>query len=260
MPIYKCPKCGLGAVRPAEFNAAAYYDESYFNGGKPDGYSDYLGAGEVLRNQFCQELSLLKKLGLSGGDLLELGCAYGYFLEVAQHDFRVSGLEICQAAVASCNQRGLKGVRHGEISTDSLANMSMADVVVLLDVIEHLPDPAGALEAAVTKIRPGGILLITTGDFSSICARAMGRHWRLMTPPQHLWYFTPRSLIQIAKGLDLELVHLDHPFKTVPVGLIIYQVCRYFSLRPSLPSWMHRVGVPVNLFDAMRMVFRKNVS
>jgi hypothetical protein len=172
----------------------------------------------------------------------------------------VSGLEICQDAVASCNSRGLKGVRHGEISAESLVHMPEADVVVLLDVIEHLSDPVRALEAAVAKIRPGGMLLITTGDFSSICARAMGRHWRLMTPPQHLWYFTPRSLTQIAKDLGLELVHLDHPSKIVPVGLIIYQVCRYFFLSPSLPSWLHRIGVPVNLFDAMRLVFRKNVS
>lgn len=245
---------------PDKFNAEAYYDAGYFNGGRPDGYSDYLGAGDVLRGQFRQELDLLKRCGSNGGDLLELGCAYGYFLDVAQSNYKVNGLEICQEAVDDCQARGLAGVRQGSISIETVNSMPMVDVVVLLDVIEHLPDPSEALAAAVSKLRPGGLLLITTGDFSSLCARIMARHWRLMTPPQHLWFFTPRSLKQIGESLNLELVHIDHPFKKVPLGLIVYQLFRYLSLSPTLPSWMHRLGLPVNLFDAMRLVLRKRVA
>lgn len=260
VPIVQCPACGLGKACPDEFNAEAYYDASYFNGSRPDGYSDYLGAKDVLQNQFQQELDLLKKLGVEGGELLELGCAYGYFLEVAQHYYKVNGLEICEEAVADCQARGLTGVRHGAISSETLSPMPMVDVVVLLDVIEHLPDPKAALEAAVSKLRPDGLLLITTGDFSSLCAKMMGRHWRLMTPPQHLWYFTPLSLKQMGERMGLDLVYIDHPFKKVPLGLVIYQLCRYLSLTPHLPSWMHRIGLPINLFDAMRVVMRKRNS
>lgn len=257
IPIVQCPICGLGKACPDEFNPETYYDASYFNGNKPDGYSDYLGAKNVLQEHFQKELDLLKKLGIQGGVLLELGCAYGYFLEVAQHHYKINGLEICEAAVADCQARGLFGVQHGAISAETLAPMPMADVVALLDVIEHLPEPRAALEAAASKLRPNGLLLVTTGDFSSLCAKMMGRYWRLMTPPQHLWYFTPRSLQQMCKSLDLEMIYIDHPFKKVPLGLIIYQLCRYLSFSPHLPSWIHRLGLPVNLFDAMRVVLRK---
>lgn len=260
IPIIQCPVCGLGKACPDEFNPETYYDASYFNGSKPDGYSDYLGARHVLHDQFRQELNLLKKLGAGSGELLELGCAYGYFLDVAKNHYKVNGLEICEEAVADCQARGLTGVRHGAISTETLMPMPMVDVVVLLDVIEHLPEPRVALEAAASKLKPGGLLLITTGDFSSLCARIMGRHWRLMTPPQHLWYFTPHSLKQMGESLGLDLIYIDHPFKNVPFGLIIYQLCRYLSLTPSLPSWMHRVGLPINLFDAMRVVLRMRDS
>lgn len=260
VPIIQCPTCGLGKACADEFDPETYYDASYFNGSRPDGYSDYLGARYVLQDHFQKDLELLNKLGSKRGELLELGCAYGYFLEVAQHHYNVSGLEICEDAVADCQARGLRGVRHGAISTDTLAPMPMADVIVLLDVIEHLPEPHAALEAAVSKLQPDGLLLITTGDFSSLCAKAMGKHWRLMTPPQHLWYFTPRSLQQMGESLGLELIYIDHPFKKVPLGLIIYQLCRYISLNPRLPAWMHRLGLPVNLFDAMRLVLRKRVS
>lgn len=257
IPVIQCSTCGLGKACADEFNPEVYYDASYFNGSRSDGYSDYLGARYVLQDQFEKELNLLKKLGAKNGDLLELGCAYGYFLEVAQHSYKVNGLEICEEAVADCQARGLSGVRHGAISSETLSSMPMADVVVLLDVIEHLPEPRTALDAAVSKLRPGGLLLITTGDFSSLCAKMMGRHWRLMTPPQHLWFFTPRSLKQMGESLGLDLIYIDHPFKKVPLGLIVYQICRYLSLSPRLPSWMHQIGLPINLFDAMRVVLRK---
>lgn len=260
MPIVQCVICGLGKACPDDFDPNAYYDVSYFNGSRSDGYSDYLGARSVLQSHFQLELELLNKLGVKNGELLELGCAYGFFLEVAQQQFNVSGLEICKDAVEDCQARGLVGVRQGEISAETLASMPMVDAVVMFDVLEHLPEPREALAAAASKLRLGGLLLITTGDFSSLCAKIMGRHWRLMTPPQHLWYFTPLSLKKMGESLDLELIYIDHPFKKVPLGLVVYQLCRFVSMSPRLPSWMHRIGLPINLFDAMRVVFRKRDS
>lgn len=259
IPICQCLGCGVGMAVVEQFDASAYYDASYFSGDRSDGYSGYIQTAEVLRAQFSNELVLLNSLGAHGGQLLELGCAYGYFLDIAAKTYRVAGLELCQEAVDSCTARGHHDVYRGEVSDQALAQFDAADVVVMLDVIEHLPDPVASLGAAVGKLKPGGLLLITTGDFSSLFARLTGRQWRLMTPPQHLWFFTPRSLQALCARLDLELIHLDHPWKKVPVGLVAYQICRYISLQPSLPTWMHRVGIPVNLFDAMRLVFRKRV-
>jgi SAM-dependent methyltransferase len=257
IPIYKCKTCGLGMAQTRGFNPENYYDASYFNGGRSDGYSDYVGAEQVLRDQFRRDINLLKSLGSKSGNLLELGCAYGYFLEVARDSYGVSGLEICRDAVTHCQMRGLKDVRQGAICSQALRNFPEVDVVVMLDVIEHLPDPMETLVSAASKLRQNGLMLITTGDFSSLCAKLTKQHWRLMTPPQHLWFFTPHSLRKMGEKIGLDLIHLDYPFKKVPLGLIIYQLCRYISLKPNLPSWFHRVGLPINLFDAMRVVFRK---
>jgi len=56
-------------------------------------------------------------------------------------------------------------------------------------------------------------LSFTTGDFGSLCARLTGARWRLVTPPQHLWYFTPKSLGHMSRSLGLTLVACDHPWK-----------------------------------------------
>jgi len=133
----------------------------------------------------------------------------------------------------------------------------MVDVIVLLDVIEHLPEPQSTLSLCRRYLNPGGIIVITTGDFASLYARLTGRHWRLMTPPQHLWYFTPQSMRRLAHSLGLHVEACDHPWKLVPLALIQFQTRRLFGLHGRMPAgFASRLGLPINLFDAMRCVLR----
>ncbi len=256
--IVECPSCGLGKACPTSFDSHAYYDASYFNGGRPDGYADYTGARAVLQDQFRGELDLLQHIGSGNGRLLEIGSAFGYFLEIAKDRYEVFGLELCEEAVADCHSRGLDSVRQGAVSPAMVQQFPVVDVLVFLDVIEHLPEPKEELTAALSRLKPGGLLLLTTGDYSSLVARVMGRNWRLMTPPQHLWFFTPRSLKCLGDELGLEVVHIDYPSKKVPLGLVAYQLARYFSFQPRIPHWLHKIGLRLNMFDAMRVVLRKS--
>jgi SAM-dependent methyltransferase len=133
------------------------------------------------------------------------------------------------------------------------------DVVVLLDVIEHLPEPHQTLSLCARRLRPGGIVVLTTGDFGSTLARMAGASWRLMTPPQHLWFFTRPSIERLASRLDLRVESLDHPWKIVPASLILFQLGRMLGLRYTGGTRASRLGVPVNLFDAMRIVLRRAI-
>ncbi len=78
-----------------------------------------------------------------------------------------------------------------------------------------------------------------------------------MTPPQHLWFFSQASMQAMATSLGLEVEHLDHPWKVVPLSLISFQLTRMSGLRPKPIAISNRLGLPVNLFDAMRVVLRK---
>lgn len=258
--IFRCPDCGAGRVRAEGFRPEQYYDEAYFNGGRDGAYTDYVGSEGVLRHEFREQLDFLTGF-VPGGKLLEIGCAYGFFLREARRRFEVFGVEVAPAAVAHCHASGLTNVRQGELDAEWLALHGPFDAIAMLDVIEHIDDVGGTMELALRHLRPGGVLLVTTGDWSSRFARVMGASWRLIAPPLHLWYLTPDSLRRLFARFGLRQVHLSRPWKRVPVSLILDQAAAMLRLpRPRPAGWLSRLGLPANLFDAMRMVFRKDVD
>lgn len=256
--ILVCPSCGLGAAAASAFDPKAYYTESYFDGSAPDGYADYVGSEAVLRAEFADIVAGLRRFA-PAGRLLEIGAAYGFFLMEARAHFDVVGVEMAAAAAEFARGRGLD-VRTGPATSAGLADIGPVDAVVMLDVIEHLEDPLAVLTLAAEKLRPGGVLLVTTGDFGSLFAKITGRHWRLMTPPQHLWYFTVCALTKLAGKVGLSPIDRAHPWKRVPVSLIAYQAARMFGHKLSAErlASLSRFGLPINLFDAMRLTFRKS--
>jgi SAM-dependent methyltransferase len=253
--ILQCKKCGLGRTEAAGFDPATYYTEDYFSGRHADGYADYLGAEPVLRREFARSVDFIRHYR-TGGRLLELGCAYGFFLMEAARHFNVAGIELAEEAAEHCRRAGLNVVQ-GAADEANLAKVGHADVIVLFDVIEHLPDPRRTLALCHQHLNPGGVIVITTGDFGSAIARLAGVKWRLMTPPQHLWFFTQESFRRLAPALGLAVEHMDHPWKIVPASLIAFQLRRMLGLRAAGVATASRLGVPVNLFDAMRIVLRK---
>jgi SAM-dependent methyltransferase len=253
-PIHRCTNCGLGSTElNGRFDLSEIYSSHYFSGGRSDGYSDYLGSEPVLRREFQLTLRNLHAAGRSAGRLFEVGCAFGFFLMEARSAFEVSGVEVCAEAAAYCQNQGLD-VDAGGVTEDRLAQRGPLDVVVMLDVIEHLADPLEVLRMAHRQMNPGAHLLITTGDWESFLSRCMGRWWRLMTPPQHLFFFSRKTITAMLGRAGFRVVRIDRPSKRVPVSLVLFQFARMAGLQPKNVRALSGISLPVNLLDAMRII------
>ena len=256
--VVKCAACGLGSAAAEKFDPAAYYTAAYFDGTAADGYADYAGSESVIRAEFGGIVEALRRI-VPHGKLLEIGAAYGFFLMEAQAYFDVRGVEMADEAAAFARSRGLN-VISGPATREVFAQGGPVDAVVMLDAIEHLEDPAAVVQLCAEHLKPGGVVLITTGDFGAPLARLSGSRWRLMTPPQHLWYFTPNSLGKMAARFGLRVETATHPWKRVPLALVLYQLGRMLGVKLSAEHLapFGRFGLPLNLYDAMRVTLRKS--
>jgi SAM-dependent methyltransferase len=256
-PVFRCLDCGLGAAAVADFDAKSLYSGGFFNGRSDAGYVDYAGSEAVLRAEFRTVVARLRQVAPSG-TLLEIGAAHGFFLLEAEPYYAVHGVEIADQAAAAARARGLD-VTTGSVDRQLLARIGPVDVVVMLDVIEHLEDPFATLFLCSEFLREGGAIVLTTPDFASPLARLTGRDWRNMTPPHHLWYFTPDSLKRLAAAAGLTIETVTHPWKRVPASLIFDLIGRRTGLKMPRSALLrlNRVGVPVTLADVMRVVLRK---
>jgi hypothetical protein len=124
----------------------------------------------------------------------------------------------------------------------------------MFDVIEHLRSPARTLAHIHSLLAVNGYLFVTTGDAKSLVARSFGRYWRLMTPPQHLWFFDRGTIVALLERLDFKVLDVRYLWRRVPLSLVCYQLFRGKLGRT--PFGLGDFVLPVNLYDTMTIVAR----
>ena len=80
--IWSCNSCGIGRATMRNFDPTRYYTRAYFEGGHDEGYANYGRSEAVLRREFTRLTAKLRAVAPQGGSLLEIGCTYGFFLQV----------------------------------------------------------------------------------------------------------------------------------------------------------------------------------
>jgi len=190
-------RCGFWYLKPrlAETSMAeTYRDDRYFEG-EGLGYSSYLAQEPTLRRTFRHLLRSLERRGMTGGSVLEVGCAYGFFLEEAQGFFdRREGTDFSRAAMAEASHR-VDRVRLGGL--EQLDPDERFDLVACIHVIEHIYDPVGFAERLRQHLRPGGWLILATPDMGGFWRPLFGRRWPFYKMPEHVTYFDRKSLARL---------------------------------------------------------------
>jgi 2-polyprenyl-3-methyl-5-hydroxy-6-metoxy-1,4-benzoquinol methylase len=200
-PVARCPSCHLVYV-DAEFgreDVEGLYGEDYYTG---DAFHDYLG--ERAERVAGGRLHAGVLAGVQpGGRLLDVGCAAGFFLEAASAWYDVTGIEVSAFAADYARRELGHRVHTGDIVDVDLGG-ELFDVVTLWNTIEHVFDPVRVLGEVARHTRPGGLLVLSTGDVSGPLARRDLPGWNLMTPPEHLFFFSPRTIARLLQGAGFE--------------------------------------------------------
>lgn len=254
--LLRCNQCNLIFYRDIkDIVPSDVYNTDYFN----NRYYSYSLDKHVLQRNFSKRLETIGKF-LDHGKLLEIGSAYGFFLELAKKDFSVYGIDIAQDAVRYSNEElKIPNVTCGDYLSTRYEE-SFFDVICLFDTIEHLKEPQKYLEKAYRELKTGGMIILTTGDIASFTAKTQKEKWRLINIPTHLFYFSFSNLKILLKRHNFEIIHKSYPGYYRSLASMLYLTV--FKDRKSITSSkmfqsLRKLHIYLNLYDIMLVVARK---
>ncbi len=196
---------------------------------------------------------------------LDVGCAAGFHAsEFVQQGWHVNGIEPNAWMADQARRRGVTVVG-GDIAT--WQSTRHYDAVLMLQVISHLQNPAGAIQKVAESLRSGGWLVVETWDRDSWAARLQGDAWRELNPPSGLHWFSRRSLAGLLRQKGLEVVGLGLPPKWIAPGRGARMIGhtagnRWWSHMATAPlRWVPRsLSIPYCLGDGFWVLARKNAA
>ena len=216
--IVKCKKCGLIYVNPRlkenklhQIYNKEYFSNEAFNGSELPfyGYHKYLEEKVYIQATFNKRLKIINKF-CRKGRLLDIGCAFGFFLELAGNNgWDVQGIEISEHAYNYAKNVLKLPVLNKTLEEAGFKKNSF-DVVTLFDVIEHMPDPKSTLKGIRKILKPNGLLVVTTPDIGSITAKILGKNWEeIRRVREHIYFFSEYTLKKILESLNFEVLKTE---------------------------------------------------
>jgi SAM-dependent methyltransferase len=259
--LKQCSNCGhiMADIDAKCLDISGIYDNNYFSGHE---YCDYLGDQRVFKKQFKSRLKDVIKYQ-PNGDLIELGCAYGFFLDVARSSYNVHGFDIAEEPTRYAREI-LRLDARCEDFIDAKIEPESADIITMWDVIEHLPRPDLILSKAEKILKPGGFIFITTGDIGSILAKIRKQKWRLIHPPTHLHYFNQDTIIYLLGRSMLNTIEIKHVGSRRSLRQIAYSLLALGKEKPSrlynivANSTIGDLSFVLNTYDIMMITGQKS--
>jgi SAM-dependent methyltransferase len=246
-----CPACSALASKPLSSYQRAYLERCsvcgfVFAGRRPTstelgshygGYSrlDYDSPITRLRyRELLERFSAYRECGR----ILDVGCGVGYFLEEAHGmGWEPHGTEYGERAVAINREKGFTVADAARI--DAPFKQGHFDVITAFEVLEHVPEPRSEMEAIARMLRPGGLFYCTTPNFGSLSRRLLGPRWSVIDYPEHLNYFTARTLVNLAEKVGLA------PTRVLTTGISVARLRRAVGL--GTPDGPHQPSVDERL-------------
>ena len=204
--VFTCSSCSFVYVSPRLTGQALLdvYNETYWKSDNPKerGYADYAKESALYLKTYRKRMKLVSKWLPKAGRILDVGCAAGYFLQVAQqHGHDVHGVELSEAiAKQAIDSLGPERVFNGFLDDAATARNwqdQSFDLVTIWDVIEHVPEPQSLLASIKKLIKPGGKLLLETQNVDSKLANRLGKRWHHYKHDEHLYHFNPSTISKL---------------------------------------------------------------
>ena len=266
--VVKCRQCGLmyasPRAKPPDQDEIRDYDPEFTRKTREHSRDRY-DKEEYQVRDYEDTRAYLRKAYPKRGRLLEIGCSMGFLLAKFRDDgWEAEGIEPNRGYCDFIGEyHGIKAssaiLEEADVPSDSF------DVVVMLHVIEHVPDPLSTLKEIFRVLKPGGTLILETPRYDSLMFKLLRHRERSVSCDGHIYFFTTETLSRLSReagfklefiryvGRSLNLARLLWNLGVMSKSLIAQRAIGKLSGALRLSS----VHLHLNMRDMQRAVFRK---
>jgi 2-polyprenyl-3-methyl-5-hydroxy-6-metoxy-1,4-benzoquinol methylase len=248
----KCKNCQLIYMNPMEkvSKTNEYYSKAK-NTHAPTIRESYLRTAE-------SQVRLVRKYA-NGTNLLDIGCAQGFFLfDASKAGYTAKGIEIAQdAATYARREFGL------DIEAKPFEELQFAenyfDVVTLWQVLEHVPYPLMMLKEVHRILKPGGLLVVSTPNIEAIPAKILRKRWwdikRL-----HINQFTTRTLTDILQNTGFKNISSASYRGFVSLSILLTMMLKYLGVYEQLKALFNPDYVLGKILNKIMLVYSSRLN
>lgn len=149
---------------------------------------------------------LARRHGRRGARLLEVGSGMGHLVAQLEDTFETYGIDVNHWAVRK-SKDVIQTTRLQTASAQDLPFRNNAfNVVIIKHIVEHLPDPAKAIQEIGRVIESGGTLILATPNLDSLLKPWKGDTWIGYQDPTHISLKRPAEWLSLIEGAGFELI------------------------------------------------------
>lgn len=169
--------------------------------------ADSISRSEKLHFDRLKMILKANKLAPEDVSLMDVGCSSGTFLDTARKmGFKTYGVDPAQKAAQTALEKG-HDVKSGMLEDLNYDSCSF-DVITLFEVIEHLKEPIPLLQEMERILKPGGFIMISTGNSKSLTVKVLREQWDYFSIKKnggHISFYNPYSICLVAEKVNLKL-------------------------------------------------------
>jgi 2-polyprenyl-3-methyl-5-hydroxy-6-metoxy-1,4-benzoquinol methylase len=248
----KCNNCHLIYVNPIE--KVSKTNEYYFkakNTHAPTIRESYLRTAK-------SQVRLIQTYA-SGANLLDVGCAQGFFLfSASQAGYTTKGIEISQDAAGYARKEfGL------DIEAKPFEELRFPenhfDVVTLWQLLEHVPYPLMVLKEVNRILKPGGLLVASTPNIGGIPAKILGKRWwdikRL-----HVNQFTTKTLTDILQNAGFKNISSVSYRGYVSLSILLTMMLKYLDTYERLKALFNPDSISGRILNKVMLIYSSRLN
>jgi 2-polyprenyl-3-methyl-5-hydroxy-6-metoxy-1,4-benzoquinol methylase len=266
--IVRCNRCGLMYASPRAREVDHVEIESWTHDDNWNMAAERPQRFEKERLQvrdYRNTRALLSRLYPNRGKILELGSSMGFLLKSFQDEgWEVLGVDPNRYACRYASERlGVPSIP-ATLEDAGIPDASI-DVVLMMHVIEHVPDPVQTLREIHRILKPGGHLVLETPRYDTLMFKLLGHRERSISCAGHIYFFTNDSLRKTCQRAGFQVVQHDCVGRSLTLDRLMYNLgvvskSRFLQAKLQAASrrlGFHRVSFSLNLRDMQRLCVQK---